>query len=150
MGLDFTIFRRKCSRFKEEVGLEFDIFRRKCSLLKQEVGSVLAFSHYVSSSLRGWPCRSGRSVGRQFAFSYSFSTTRPRFARAKSDFKTRLPLFSFVGSLFSWKSKRSRDREKKGRREREANRKSPAAITSKTAAQLAESLGRNSKFLREW
>ena len=38
----------------------------------------VAFSRYVSSSLRGWPCR----VGRQFAFSYSFSTTRPRFARA--------------------------------------------------------------------
>ena len=38
VGFDFASFRRKCSRFKQEVGLNFAIFRRKCFLFKKDMG----------------------------------------------------------------------------------------------------------------
>ena len=34
VGLDFTVFRRKCFLFKKEVSLDFTICRRRCFLLK--------------------------------------------------------------------------------------------------------------------
>ena len=76
-GPRFHHFSSKMLPFHRRSGPRFRHF--SAEMLAFEIRSWPPFHHF-SSSLRGTPCRVGS--GRQFAFSYSFSTTRPRFARA--------------------------------------------------------------------
>ena len=89
-GPQFRHFSSKMLRFEIRSGPQFRRFASK--MLRFQIRSGPKFGQFSSKMLpfqirswrrfhwptRGWPCR----VGRQFAFSYSFSTTRPRFARA--------------------------------------------------------------------
>ena len=96
-GPQFCYFSAKMIAFEIRSGPRFHHFSSKMLPFQRRSGpqlchfsaTMIAFEirsgpqfHHFSSSLRGTPCRVV-SVGRQFAFSYSFSTTRPHFAREK-------------------------------------------------------------------
>ena len=83
-GPRFRHFSSKMLPFQIRSGPQFRHFSSK--MLRFQIRSGPQFRHFsvdFTGPLEGGRVVSGRvGSGRRFAFSYSFSTTRPRFARA--------------------------------------------------------------------
>ena len=109
--LNCTNVRRQLFIFKVEVCLNFTNFvendsfsNKRCDssspiFVENSLFSKKEFRQTWSIFKEGVRVAVSGRVGRQFAFSYSFSTTRPRFARAKKHPYVSGPIFAAIGLM---------------------------------------------------